>query len=74
MINGECKKCDECGASPLLVDEKCQSCFDCENKPGFLRWENDYRVIHEEDKEKLTDIFKELSNRSKQIPIAMEQR
>ena len=39
--NGGCKICEECGAKPKMVDDKCKTCFDCEYKPGKLRWGND---------------------------------
>jgi len=33
-----CRACEECGAPPNLINEKCERCFACENKAGHLRW------------------------------------
>ena len=46
---GTCKKCESCGAKPNQVDNKCQTCFDCEYKPGCVRWDNkDQKNTNEE--------------------------
>ena len=36
--NNGCKSCEECNAEPNMVNEKCERCFECENKEGRLRW------------------------------------
>jgi hypothetical protein len=42
LISGEgCRACDTCKAEPFKINDKCNTCFDCEFKPGFVRWDDD---------------------------------
>jgi hypothetical protein len=36
-----CRKCQECGAEPYIIDENCHKCWNCENDAGILRWDDD---------------------------------
>ena len=57
--NGGCQKCEECGAEPNKVEDTCQTCFDCENKPDALRWDNkgDNSKLSNEDKINMKEAF-----------------
>ena len=48
-----CKACEECGAEPNMVNERCTRCFECENKAGRLRWGD----IAQEQKEELAQVI-----------------
>jgi hypothetical protein len=37
---GGCRTCEGCKAEPLMIREDCTRCFECENLPGALRWED----------------------------------
>ena len=52
-VNGGCKPCEECGAEPNKVNDRCMKCWNCENKEGELRWEDTNKNKEtEEEKEK----------------------
>jgi len=59
FINGGCQKCEECGAEPNKVEDRCQTCFDCENKPDALRWDNkgDNLELTNKDKKIMKEAF-----------------
>jgi len=33
-----CKPCSECHAEPNKINDRCNRCFDCEQREGKLRW------------------------------------
>jgi len=41
----DCKPCKDCGIKGHLVNEKCNSCFKCENIPGNSRWNDSKSTI-----------------------------
>lgn len=34
-----CRECDECHASPYILDEICYRCWNCSHDEGILRWD-----------------------------------
>jgi hypothetical protein len=59
MTNGGCKKCETCKAEPLKIDPRCETCFSCENKPGFVRWDDKNLKKQQKDFEKFRQEFKQ---------------
>ncbi len=67
---GGCRKCDECNAEPLVVDDNCCRCWNCEHDEGLLRWE-DNLLSPKDNKQSEKD--KTLSP-EKLKPIVMEMK
>ena len=40
LMRGGCKECDGCKAPSMEIREDCTRCYECENLPGALRWED----------------------------------
>ena len=39
-IKGGCKPCELCNADPFILKKSCETCYNCENVPGELRWDD----------------------------------
>jgi len=39
-LEGNCKNCSQCSSPPFVIKKSCNICDCCENKSGFLRWQN----------------------------------
>jgi hypothetical protein len=37
-LQGGCQCCDDCGAEPYNINERCRRCLQCEGEEGELRW------------------------------------
>lgn len=46
-----CRKCFFCSAQPFIVADDCPTCYDCENIPNSLRWDDDNNSNQVEEKE-----------------------
>jgi hypothetical protein len=58
-LKGGCKACQDCKAEPFKINEKCQTCFDCEYKEGFVRWDDKNLKKQQKDFEKFRQEFKQ---------------
>jgi len=67
LVEKTCRACEECKAPPLKVDEGCVRCFNCENKEGELRFEDENAKKNDEEiKEKLKDLFSKIKEKVEQ--------
>ena len=39
-VQGGCKPCEKCSSDPFILNKDCETCYDCENVPGELRWDD----------------------------------
>ena len=40
FLQGGCRACDDCAAAPYEIRKSCSRCFNCENVPDHLRWDD----------------------------------
>lgn len=41
FLQGGCKECQECKASPYEIKNGCSRCLSCEGEEGELRWNDE---------------------------------
>jgi len=41
QIGVGCQKCETCGAEPYIIDDNCDTCWNCQGDEGILRWDNE---------------------------------
>jgi len=52
-IGEGCKKCEECGCEPNVIDQNCNTCMNCANKVDCLRWDNSSNELLLKDKKEI---------------------
>ena len=35
-----CRKCEDCGIEPYILDDNCPRCWNCSKDEGILRWDD----------------------------------
>jgi hypothetical protein len=68
LLEKGCRACKTCKAEPYKINDKCQTCFDCEFKPGFVRWDNDPELKQQQEefqkfKEDFQKVFADLMDK-----------
>jgi hypothetical protein len=63
---GGCKECQKCNAENYVINKTCRTCFECENKPGELRW-SDEKTKKQQEIQQLITMTKIIHERVNQL-------
>ena len=55
-----CRECDTCKASPYILDDSCDRCWNCSRDIGVLRWNDETDNDNIEDKLKNKKLIPEM--------------
>jgi len=57
---GGCQACEQCSAEPLIINDSCDKCWNCQGDEGILRWDNGTEPTQEDIKQVLKDMLKQI--------------